>query len=104
MSGQVVRRPEADEDLVEHFAFISQDNQDAAERFVTAARKTFTKLADMPRMGTPYKAKNEALAGLRRRRISGFHKYLIFYLARDDGIEVVRVIRGGRDYDKLFGS
>jgi hypothetical protein len=36
--------------------------------------------------------------------VEGFRKYLIFYIPRDYGIEVVRVLYGPRDLETLFAS
>lgn len=40
---------------------------------------------------------NPRLAGLRKRGIKGFEKYLIFYLSQDEFISVVRIIHAARD-------
>jgi toxin ParE1/3/4 len=34
--------------------------------------------------------------------IGGFEKYLIFYLPLPDGIDVIRVVHGARDIERLF--
>ncbi len=33
-----------------------------------------------------------------------FRKYLVFYIPRSDGIEVVRVLHGARDLPAIFHS
>jgi toxin ParE1/3/4 len=104
MSGQVRRRPEADLDLIEHYAHIDRDNLNAAERFLDEAEATFDRLVDMPKMGVEQPTRNPDLVDLRRRQVSGFRNYLIFYLPAEDGIEVVRVLHAARDYMRLFGG
>jgi len=42
---------------------------------------------------------NPALAGMRWHSV---RKYLVFYIPRSDGIEVVRVLHGARDLEALF--
>jgi plasmid stabilization system protein ParE len=34
--------------------------------------------------------------------VSGYRNYLIFYLASDSGIDVLRVFHGARDVDRLI--
>jgi toxin ParE1/3/4 len=43
------------------------------------------------------------LSGLRRWPVREFENVLIFYLPRDDGISVVRVLHGARDWWSLLG-
>ena len=47
---------------------------------------------------------NPRLEGLRVWRIQGFEKHLIFYRPVADGIEIVRVLHGARDLDRLLES
>ena len=55
-------------------------------------------------MGTLRDFDNSALAGMRFHLVKGFRKYLVFYIPRNDGIEVVRVLHGARDLETLFAS
>jgi toxin ParE1/3/4 len=41
---------------------------------------------------------------MRWHSVRGFRKYLVFYIPRSDGIEVVRVLHGARDLEALFRS
>jgi plasmid stabilization system protein ParE len=41
---------------------------------------------------------------MRRVPVSGFTAYLLFYMARADGIDVVRVLHGARDIEHLFAE
>jgi toxin ParE1/3/4 len=42
------------------------------------------------------------LEGVRRLPVKGFENYLIFYVPRSGGIDVIRVLHGARDIDNLF--
>jgi toxin ParE1/3/4 len=86
-------------DIVES---IAADNPSAAARFVAAVRVTEELLLAMPGIGTLRDYDNAALAGMRFHLVKGFRKYLIFYIPRDYGIEVVRVLHGARDLEALF--
>ena len=46
-------------------------------------------------------ARDELAPGIRS---FPFGRYLVFYLPISDGIDVVRVLHGARDVDKVFGE
>ena len=75
---------------------------EVAERYVTALDQTCARLAKQPLSGTPYDSGVARLEGMRRAPVSGFTSYLLFYLPRTGGIDVVRVLHGARDIETLF--
>ncbi len=77
---------------------------EAPQRFYDAAAATFEKLARMPGLGERRESLNPRLAGLRVRRIEGFPNHLIFCRPVEDGIEVVRVLHGAGDIDRVLES
>jgi toxin ParE1/3/4 len=77
---------------------------ETALRFYDAARTTFEKLARMPGIGERRDSSKPRLAGLRVCRIEGFEKHPVFYRPVDDGVEIVRVLHGGRDIDSVLES
>jgi toxin ParE1/3/4 len=103
MSRKVIQRAEAQEDLAEAFAYIGQDSLDAALKFVNAAKKTFGQLATMPGIGERFRSAKPELAEVRRIGISGFRNYQVYYRAIDDGIEVLRILHGARDAERILG-
>ncbi|MGH9440059.1 MAG: type II toxin-antitoxin system RelE/ParE family toxin [Terriglobia bacterium] len=98
----IIKRRTAATDLLEHFVFIGQSSEDAAQRFLRSAEETFQLLASQPEMGKLAEHRSPLLAGVRRFPVKDFPKYLIFYRPIRDGIEVVRVIHGARDIPALF--
>jgi toxin ParE1/3/4 len=54
-------------------------------------------------VGNPYiaRARGELCQNLRN---FPFGRYVIFYLAMPDGIEIVRVLHGARDLDAIFDA
>jgi toxin ParE1/3/4 len=102
--GRIYRRATARRDLVEHFVFLAETaGQETAERFLDNTRASFEDLATQPSIGAPVKLRSPALAGLRKWPVREFKNYLIFYLPRPDGISVVRVLHGSRDWWDLLG-
>ncbi|MBW4601192.1 MAG: type II toxin-antitoxin system RelE/ParE family toxin [Calothrix sp. FI2-JRJ7] len=89
-------------DIDDLFNYIAQNNTDAALHFFDAARSTIAKLAQNPGLGNLYNVDNPRLQGLRKSGIKGFEKYLIFYLATEELLTVVRIIHGSRDIPTIL--
>ena len=102
MLRRVIRRPAANRDLIDCFVYIGRDSEESAMRFLKAAEKTFLELAGMPGMGVVTSFSDSAESDLRRWRIRGFENFLIFYRPLEDGIEVIRVLHGAREIERLF--
>jgi toxin ParE1/3/4 len=99
---RIIKRPAAKLDLIEQADFIAQDNLEAALRFLDAVEKTFAQLARLPRIGKSRKVKSRVFSNVRQFPITGFEKYLVFYRPIEGGIEVLRVLHGARDLNRLF--
>lgn len=101
----VTQRPRARVDLLEQFVYLGdQSDVDLAERFFDAVSETCSQLATHPYMGTTYNCGIDGLREMRRFPVRGFDKYLVFYLPRPTGVEVVRVLHGARDIDRIFAE
>ena len=83
-------------DLDEIWLYIAQDNLDAADKFIRAIVSRFPKLAAMPLIG---RQREELSPRLRSFPVS---RYVIFYRPIENGIEIVRVLHGARDFPPLF--
>jgi toxin ParE1/3/4 len=100
-----VQRPRARLDLLEQFVYFGeQSGVDVAERYFDAVAKTCALLSRHPEAGSTYDSSLSRLAGLRQFRVKGFERYLIFYLTRRSGIDVVRVLHGARDIDSILAQ
>ncbi|MCI0681528.1 MAG: type II toxin-antitoxin system RelE/ParE family toxin [Gemmataceae bacterium] len=60
------------------------------------------RLASMPSLGSPCEFPSPKFATLRTWPVRKFKKYIIFFEPLDDGVEVIRVLHGARDYPALF--
>jgi len=96
LMSRLMKRPEAESDLDEIWWHIAQDSPDNADRFLDRIQESCLGLADFPQMGT---ARNELKAGLRCQPIGN---YLIFYFPLEDGVDIVRVLHGSRDIERMF--
>lgn len=86
----------ATKDLDEIWLFIAQDNLAAADRFVDSLTDSFPPLASFPRLG---RSREDLGPGLRSFPVKSC---LVVYRLRKDMVEIVRVIRAGRDINALF--
>jgi toxin ParE1/3/4 len=105
MSGIVVRRPSALDDLDAAAEYIQiQSGPDRAIRFLREADATFARLAGMSGLGTRYAPEERLFADLGFFPIDRHLKFLVFYRPITDGIEVVRVLHGARDLGGILAE
>lgn len=93
----VVPRARAHHDAEEAIAhYLREAGARTALAFVAALEKTYAGIADRPGIGSPRYAHELDLPGLRHRRLARFPS-LVFYIERDDHIDVWRVLDARRD-------
>jgi toxin ParE1/3/4 len=88
---QLARRDVAD--AIDHD--IGEAGPDIALGFVGALQAAYRAIADRPAAGSPRYAHELAVPGLRTRLRR--YPYLVFYVERDDHIDVWRVLHAQRD-------
>ncbi len=76
---------------------------DVALRFVAALGGAYQAIRDQPGLGSPRYSNLLGIHGLRSRRLSRF-PYLVFYVERDEGIDVWRVLHAQRDIPASLGD
>jgi len=92
----IIKRPSVITDLAEIWNYIADDSETRADAFVDDIDRKFHVLAGQPKIG---RARDELVEGLRSFPVG---RYVIFYLAMLDGVEIVRVLHGARDIDSIF--
>jgi toxin ParE1/3/4 len=104
--GRVRKRPAAKRDLVAQWVWYAENaGIEVADRFLSAAHGTLRMLALQPLSGSPLFARKPELEGMRRFPVSGgFENILLFYFPLQDGIDLVRVVHGSRDLERLFAE
>ena len=95
---RVLRRPQAQDDIDDIWNYIADDNIHAADNWLDKLDEQFVLLTQQPLMG---RARDELSAGIRSFPLG---RYVIFYLPRANGIDVVRVLHSARDVSKQFGE
>jgi toxin ParE1/3/4 len=91
--------PEARDDLREIATYIAvQDARpETAEKMIDAILDKCDLIATQPFMGTPRPDLGEGY------RLSPIKRWVIVFRPTDEGIEVMRIVDGARDFKKLFG-
>ena len=88
--------PAAETDLAEIWAYIAEDSPKVATAFVAQIESKFEPLLDFPGMGAP---RDQITPGL---RAVPYKTYVIYYVADDRAVTIVRVVHGARDVRALF--
>jgi toxin ParE1/3/4 len=97
-------RARARRDILSNAMYLREHGgSEIAQRFLESLQNTFESLAKMPKLGVLCTFESAALRRLRRWPVKGFENWLIFYLPRRDGVEIVHEIHGARDIESLLG-
>lgn len=101
---RILRRESARRDLTTQWVWCFENaSPEIAEKFIQAVEKTLYLLAIQPLSGAVVPTATPKLKGLRRFCIQdGFDKSLAFYFPLEDGIDLVRIVHGNRDLERLF--
>jgi toxin ParE1/3/4 len=97
---RVVRRPRARQDLIEIWRYIADDSgEPRADRYLRRLNDVVSYLAQQPLMG---RQRSE----IPEERIRSFpvESHVLFYIALEDGIELVRVIHGSQDLERAWAA
>ena len=90
----------AEWDIADIVSYFDDRNDSVSERFYQAVEETVRMLCNNPEIGEIFQG--DPTGTIRHRTIVKFRSYLIFYRRVDSVLEIVRIIHGARDYEKLF--
>lgn len=93
---RVTRRPQAEADVLEIWAFIAEDSIAQADRWIDRLDESLALWATQPKIG---RARDDLSPGIRS---LPFGRYAVFFAPTPEGIEVVRVLHGSRDIEDQF--
>jgi toxin ParE1/3/4 len=102
VSGRVIWRAVAEEDLTEAYLYIGADSPEAAEQLLDAVGEAVTLLLKNPHAGSPREFRSPRAQGLRSWSPRGFPNYQIFYKVSGGDIEIVRFLHGARDLPRYL--
>jgi toxin ParE1/3/4 len=86
----------AEEDLKKIWAYVAEQNPEAAGKLIKEITRRFAILRDQPHMG---REQDKLLVNLRSFTVKN---YVIFYQPFEEGIEILRVLHGSRDIGSIF--
>ena len=95
---QYIISPTAIRDLEEISDYYAQRNVSAGDRLLNEFSKKCRYLTQFPKIGRSYEHLRSGMRGLQ------LDQYILFYQLLNDGIEIMRVLRGDRDLEALFES
>lgn len=88
--------PQAEADLEDIGDNIAERNPRRAVTYVRELRARSGRIGDFPHAGPPRPQWGKDV------RIAVHRKYLIVYRVRDETVQILRVVHGARDVEKLF--
>lgn len=91
---EIVRLPRAEEDLVQIWRYIAEDNEMAADRLLDRFAQVAQKLASHPEVG---RLRSELADGMRSFLVGN---YVLFYSATPTELVIVRVLSRYLDTDE----
>jgi len=91
--------PIAQQDLFDIFDYIKEDNPSAAKSFINKIDKSISKLEAFPQMSVVPKDDRLEMLGYRMLVIDS---YLVFYVIKENIVEIRRIIHGSRRYSFLL--
>jgi toxin ParE1/3/4 len=86
----------ASRDLNEIADYFAENSLETGEQFFRAFNRKCQQLITFPNSGKSYAAIRPDLRGL------SLESYVIFYRILDDGVEILRVVSGRRNFPSLF--
>jgi toxin ParE1/3/4 len=92
--------PAAQQDVNECAEYLERQDIFVADRFLESIQKTVELLCGNPEIGERFR--RNLTGTIRRRTILKFTNYLIFYRQEGTTLQILRVLHGARDYEKLF--
>jgi plasmid stabilization system protein ParE len=70
MKRRIIKKPQAEQDLLYHFIYIDRDSESAPLQFLREAEAAFAKIAEMPRAGSVWESTDSRLQGIRHKAVS----------------------------------
>jgi toxin ParE1/3/4 len=91
-------------DISHNYNYLRELSPNSALRFFDATRTTFAEIARNPEIGRKYFVTNPRLQDLRKWQVSGFRKYLIFYRIEKTSVEILRILHGTQDLERILNE
>ena len=103
---RVLKRAAARRDLIAQWVWYAENaGIEVADRFLDAAERTLDLAAKQADSGALCHFGRIELQGMRRVPVAdGFERILLFYFPLQDGVDLIRVVHGSRDLQRLLAE
>jgi toxin ParE1/3/4 len=102
---EIVIRATVRREIKAHGLYLEQHGgPDVTDGFLAAVQQSFERLARAPKAGVLCEFRKAALRRVRRWPVKGFENWLIFYIPKRNGVEIVHIIHGARDIQGLLDA
>jgi plasmid stabilization system protein ParE len=95
------RRRLAIDDIAGHAKYIAESNPGAALRFLDSVEETVELLCRFPEAGGSVPTTRPDADGLRAKLVNGFDNHVVLYFVTMETVDIVRVVRGGAELDRV---
>ena len=102
--GRVLLKSAAEKDAAHLVHYFASQSVETASRFHAAIEDACKQLAKTPELGANLSSRSETIAALRVWAVPGFRNHLILYRPLTDGVEIVRILHGARDWLAIIES
>ena len=94
--------PAANEDIIEQFTYLIEKNLNAADKFIDSVNQTVLRILELPKIGRLVTFENSQLEEARVWPVSNFEVIKIYYRETEEEIEIIRVLHGKRDVQRIL--
>jgi toxin ParE1/3/4 len=82
--------------------YAEQSGEALAHRWEKAVKSALLRVVRYPSAGTPCTFRSPELRDVRQTTIPGFPKHLLFYRFQNGEVQILRVVHGARDLERLL--
>ena len=101
MTLDLIIKPQAQQDVTEHAAYLDDNAPDAGDRFLGELEHVFDRLTTFPAFGQLWPSPNRAHRDIRRAVLPSL-PFSVFYRPTKRTIEVIRVLHHAQDVPPLL--
>lgn len=96
-------RERARDDVEERYAWLTGEaGVDVAERMTFRIDEAVERLAGSPGIGSPVGLDDGKLADLRKSKVTGLPDLLIFYLADESRLDIIRILHAAQNWRDIL--
>jgi toxin ParE1/3/4 len=99
---QLRRTKQVRDDLIAIYRHLHGHSPQAVERVLDSIERSIRSLQTAPGLGRRWDSPHLRLEGMRVLVVARYPNYLLFFRATDQAIEILRVIHGARELERII--